>query len=61
MFSGIIESKGKISHVAHRNDGIRLAIETPLAKDLSPGESVNVDGVCLTVTSKNHVLFLLTW
>jgi riboflavin synthase len=30
------------------NDGVRLAIESPLARELSEGDSIAVNGVCLT-------------
>ena len=50
MFTGLIETVGRIGDVAANAAGIRISIATPLAAELTPGESVAVNGVCLTVT-----------
>ena len=52
MFTGIIQSKGSIKEIFSSSDGARLKINTN-ALDLSDskvGDSIAVDGVCLTVT-----------
>ena len=52
MFTGIIQSKGNIKEIISSRDGARLKINTN-ALDLSDskvGDSIAVDGVCLTVT-----------
>ena len=51
MFTGLIESLGHVSGVTPTASGYRVSIRTALAPDLSLGESVAVNGVCLTVTS----------
>ena len=51
MFTGLIEDVGTVVSVDSGADGARLRIETPLAGEISPGDSVAVDGVCLTATS----------
>lgn len=49
MFTGIIEELGKVSGVEVLADSIRLEIFGELVRsDLSQGESVSVNGVCLT-------------
>lgn len=49
MFTGIIEELGKVSGVEVLADSIRLHIDGELVRsDLSQGESVSVNGVCLT-------------
>lgn len=48
MFTGIIEKVGQVTQVLRRGPGLRLEIETGFS-DLVLGESVAVDGVCLTV------------
>lgn len=48
MFTGIIERVGTVAHVHARSDGARIALNRPWT-DLSLGESVAVNGVCLTV------------
>jgi riboflavin synthase len=47
VFTGLVESTGT---VAGLRDG-RLAVDTELARKLSAGDSIAVDGVCLTATS----------
>lgn len=50
MFSGIIEQTSQIVHVFEQNDQFKVIIERPKAfDDLSLGDSICVDGVCLTV------------
>lgn len=49
MFTGLIESVGEILERKPTSGGFRLRIATDLAPDLSSGDSVAVNGVCLTV------------
>ncbi len=51
MFSGIIADVGVISSVQDRDGGLRLSVETQDLgmDDVSPGDSIAVNGVCLTV------------
>jgi riboflavin synthase len=51
MFTGIIERVGEVAEVKPTPAGFRLRLSTDLSADLSPGESVAVNGVCLTVVS----------
>ena len=49
MFTGIIEELGTVASVEVLPDSIRLAIRGDLVRqDLSQGESISVNGVCLT-------------
>ena len=48
MFTGLVADLGTVAEVHSTNDGVRLAIESPLARELSEGDSVAVNGVCLT-------------
>ncbi|HEV2813669.1 MAG TPA: riboflavin synthase [Solirubrobacteraceae bacterium] len=48
MFTGLVQSLGKVAEVHDTPDGVRLAIETPLAAELNEGDSIAVNGVCLT-------------
>ncbi len=52
MFTGLIEDIGSVRSVTGWGEGARLSIETPLAAELAEGDSIAVEGVCLTVTSK---------
>ena len=53
MFTGLVESVGRIAECQPVPAGVRLRIETPLASELTPGDSLAVNGVCLTVTSND--------
>ena len=50
MFTGIITDVGTVQQAARTPDGLELTIATSYP-DLEPGESVAVDGACLTVQS----------
>lgn len=49
MFTGLIEAVGEIVEVKGLSSGYRLRIGTDLAKEVRPGESMAVSGVCLTM------------
>jgi riboflavin synthase len=49
MFTGLIETVGRVVDARTVATGLRLRIQTELASELSPGESLAVNGVCLTV------------
>ena len=48
MFTGLIEDVGRVLDVVRDADGIRLRIATAIARELSTGDSVAINGVCLT-------------
>jgi riboflavin synthase len=48
MFTGLIEAVGRIEGHAPVGAGFRLSVTTDLAQSLKPGDSVSVNGVCLT-------------
>ena len=48
MFTGLIEDLGRVEAVERTGDGVRLTVATPLAAELRDGDSVAVNGVCLT-------------
>jgi riboflavin synthase len=50
MFTGIIEALGTVREVAGSDEGRRLVVEADLAPELEAGDSISVNGVCLTVT-----------
>jgi riboflavin synthase len=53
MFTGLIEAVGIVSDLTGSSSGFRVAIRTPLAAELREGESVAVNGVCLTATARD--------
>ena len=48
MFTGLVADLGTVAEVHSTTDGVRLAIESPLTSELAEGDSVAVNGVCLT-------------
>ncbi|MGA8277049.1 MAG: riboflavin synthase [Rhodanobacteraceae bacterium] len=61
MFSGIIQTIGRIAHVERCGEDMRLAIEAPefgLA-DLQIGDSIAVSGVCLTLLAHTDSQFTI--
>ncbi len=58
MFTGIIEDIGEIVEVSKESGKIKIGIKTgiPLA-EIKEGDSISVDGVCLTVTGKSSNAF----
>lgn len=49
MFTGLVEAVGELVERRPTSGGFRLRIGTALSGELSPGDSVAVNGVCLTV------------
>ena len=54
MFTGLIESVGEIAGLKRTPSGVRVRVRTPLGGELAPGDSVAVNGVCLTVVSADR-------
>ena len=52
MFTGLIEALGDVADLTPRPEGFRLTVTTALAPGLNPGDSLAVNGVCLTVVSR---------
>jgi riboflavin synthase len=58
MFTGLIETVGKVVEISPGRGSSRLAIASPLpAAELRDGDSVSVNGVCLTVASRRRDRF----
>ncbi len=54
MFTGLVESMGVVGSLEKRGDAARLTLQTSLAGMLARGESLAVNGCCLTVTDKDE-------
>jgi riboflavin synthase len=50
VFTGLIEDLGEVRDVRGSREGVRLTVSSTLAGELSEGDSVAVNGVCLTAT-----------
>src|SRR3954467_8263535 len=51
MFTGLIEAVGEVEELKALPQGFRLRLMTSLAPELAAGDSLAVNGVCLTVVS----------
>jgi len=58
MFTGLVETMGSVKGVVSDGTATLLCVEEPaIAKDLPPGASVAVNGVCLTVVAADERTF----
>lgn len=57
VFTGIVQDVGRVTAVAPNAAGRRLTVATRLAREVRVGDSVAVDGVCLTVTARGADYF----
>lgn len=51
MFTGLVQDLGTVSAVEATPGGVRLVVASTLTGELSEGDSVSVNGVCLTATA----------
>jgi riboflavin synthase len=51
MFTGLVADLGRVADVSSSGDGVRLTVMTALADEIGLGDSVAVNGVCLTAVS----------
>lgn len=51
MFTGLVEDLGRVAALDATADGVRLTLTTALAPQIGLGDSVAVNGVCLTATT----------
>jgi len=50
MFTGLVEEIGVVEELEQLGDAVRIAVRAPkVTEDAAPGDSIAVDGVCLTV------------
>jgi riboflavin synthase len=57
MFTGIVEAMGTVVHRAPGPAGARLEVAHPLSAELGIGDSVSVNGCCVTVTDRDEGRF----
>ena len=55
MFTGIIQAVGRIADVKPRADGLRIAVDIGIrdVADVAVGDSIAINGCCLTVVAIN--------
>ncbi len=51
MFTGLVKDLGRVTAVQQTGDGVTLAVRTRLSGEIALGDSVAVNGVCLTATA----------
>jgi riboflavin synthase len=54
MFTGLIQDVGRVKSVERDGKGARMRIATRLGSEIAPGDSVAIDGVCLTATGADE-------
>lgn len=58
MFTGIIEEQGNVKGIIRKGKSLRISIAcSKVLDDLEIGDSIAVDGICLTVVAKGETWF----
>jgi riboflavin synthase len=57
VFTGIVSELGEVEALEAGEEGARIRIRAGLASELEPGDSVAVNGACLTATSTDNGSF----
>ena len=58
MFTGLVEEVGVVEKLEPLDDAVRIAVRAPkVTEDAKPGDSIAVDGVCLTVVDNAGGVF----
>ena len=57
MFTGLVADKGEVIALEKRAESALVTIKTTLLSELKIGDSISVNGVCLTAISKNDETF----
>ncbi|NAY91758.1 riboflavin synthase [Muricauda sp. JGD-17] len=60
MFTGIIETLGRVEKLENDGGNLHLTIASPMASELKIDQSVSHNGVCLTVVSLNEDSYTVT-
>jgi riboflavin synthase len=57
VFTGLVKDLGRVTAIEQTGDGVTLAVRTRLSGDIALGDSVAVNGVCLTATAVENGTF----
>lgn len=57
LFTGLVEALGRVVAIDRSDAGARVRIETPLVSELRAGDSIAVNGVCLSAASLRNGAF----
>jgi len=51
VFTGLVQGIGSVETIERSDDGARITIATPLVSELNAGDSIAINGVCLTAVA----------
>jgi riboflavin synthase len=57
VFTGLVAGVGQVAEIGRSDEGVRLTVHSPLAAELALGDSVAVNGVCLTAVASGPDTF----
>ena len=60
MFTGIIETLGKVQDVKNQNDNLHISVQSSITNELKIDQSVAHNGVCLTVIAIENDVYTVT-
>lgn len=60
MFTGIIETLGRVEKIEREGTNVHFTIVSPISKDLKIDQSVSHNGVCLTVVKQDETSHVVT-
>lgn len=60
MFTGIIETLGRVTNIKHELDNLNITVESTITSELKIDQSVAHNGVCLTVVSIDANYYTVT-
>ena len=60
MFTGIIETLGKVQDVRNENDNLHISVQSSITNELKIDQSVAHNGVCLTVIAIENDVYTVT-
>ena len=60
MFTGIIETLGKVQDVKNQNDNLHVSVQSSITNELKIDQSVAHNGVCLTVIAIENDVYTVT-
>ena len=60
MFTGIIETLGKVQEIRNENDNLHISVQSSITNELKIDQSVAHNGVCLTVVAIQNDVYTVT-
>lgn len=60
MFTGIIETEGKVENIETEGSNVHFTLSAPISNELKIDQSVSHNGVCLTVTHQTDQQYKVT-